>query len=147
MLQNNRISRDQALMNEAVNQSRRGTCGRLQVGAVISRDGRVISSGYNGPVSGAAHCSDGACDKTQSCTRSVHAESNAIVFAAKLGTAIDGCTLHTTHTPCPTCADLIINSGIKRVVYLEYFRDGGGLSKLCNHPGIVVEKYDAQRTG
>jgi len=135
-----RISRDEALMSDAQNQARRGTCGRLQVGAVISRDGRIISTGYNGPVSGADHCGNDVCDKDKPCTRSVHAEANAIAFAARYGTAIDGCTLHTLYSPCPGCADLLINSGIKEVVYKVEFRDNVGIGKLML-AGVTVRQF------
>jgi dCMP deaminase len=103
----------------------RGTCDRLQVGAAIARDSRVISTGYNGNVSGAIHCvhrdSDSPCDSA------VHAEANAIVFAARHGVAVEGAELWTTHMPCLGCAKLIVNAGIARVWFITDYRLRDGL--------------------
>ena len=111
--------------------ARRSTCQRKQVGAVISREGRVLSMGYAGAPAGFAHCAEAKCDLSKPCTRTVHAEANAIAFAAKLGIPVDGASLYTTLAPCQDCAKLIVNSGIRFVVYQEVYRTSDGLSLLA----------------
>jgi dCMP deaminase len=102
---------------------RRSTCLRLQVGAIIVRDGRVISGGYNGAPAGFEHCTPDICGPDKPCTRTIHAEANAIAFAAKHGIATDGCSMWATDSPCIDCAKLIINSGITSLVFLRPYRD------------------------
>jgi dCMP deaminase len=125
-----RITRDQMGMAMAVIASLRSTCKRKQVGAVIVRDGRVLSIGYAGAPSGFPHCSDAVCDLSTPCERTVHAEANAIAFAAKEGIAVHGASIYTTCSPCINCAKLLINSGIKKVYYLEEYRDTAPLTLL-----------------
>ncbi len=116
-----RISRESMLMQIANIVSERGTCSRAQVGAVIARENRIISTGYNGAPSGMKHCVHHRND-TEKCTRAVHAEMNAILFAAKHGLSVDGCDMYTTVSPCPQiCIPAIINSGIKRVFYATFY--------------------------
>ena len=107
------------------------TCHRRNVGAVIVKDKRIIATGYNGAPAGVENCLErGYClrnklqipsgTKAEVCY-SVHAEQNAIIQASKLGIAVDGATLYVTHQPCTICTKLIINSGIKKIVYgIEY---------------------------
>jgi dCMP deaminase len=135
----NRISRDNMLTAIAVIVSRRSTCDRLQVGAVIATDGRILSTGYAGAPSGFEHCNTRDCDLEKPCTRTVHAESNSIAFAARHGIKVDGSTLYVTHSPCLDCAKLIINSGIKRVVYLERYRLAAPID-LLKDAGLEVEQ-------
>lgn len=133
-----RISRDEMLCEFAMIAELRSTCERGGAGAVVAIDGRVISTGYNGPVSGAPHCSSDHCDTSKSCIRSVHAEANAIIFAARKGVSIEGATLYCTKSPCAhICAPMIVNSGIIKVVYLELFRDPMGL-KILSDSGIQI---------
>jgi dCMP deaminase len=120
--------------------AKRSTCCRLHVGAVIARDGRTLSPGYNGPPSGMAHCTPETCNADHPCTRAVHAEANAIAFAARHGISIDGAELFVTASPCNECAKLIINSGIKRVVYLDRYRDARPL-ELLEAAGIETEWF------
>lgn len=116
----------------AVVTSARGTCLRASVGAVISKDGRIISTGYVGSPRGLAHCTDVGCDTStySGCLRTVHAEANAIAFAARHGIATEGAELHCTHSPCGNCAKLIINAGIVRVVFDTMYRDETPLQLL-----------------
>lgn len=111
--------------------ARRSTCNRLAVGAVIARDARVLSTGYNGPPAGMEHCahSDPRWDESP-CQLAVHAESNAIAFAARFGTPTNGTELYVTHSPCVQCAKLIINSGITRVWYAVEYREMTGIDLL-----------------
>lgn len=107
----------------------RSTCNRLDVGAVIAREGRIIATGYNGSPSGMPHCDhDG--QALSSCSITVHAESNGIAFAARYGMPTEQAELYVTHSPCLTCAKLIVNAGIVRVVFGLEFRDLSGLDLL-----------------
>jgi dCMP deaminase len=137
-----RISRDEMLVRMAVIVSERGTCLRAHVGAVIAKDGRVISTGYVGAPSGLPHCLEVGCDISEfsGCIRTVHAEANAIAWAARNGLATDGSTLYCTHSPCANCAKLIINAGIERVVYCEEYRDMKPLAMLGT-VGIQIERH------
>lgn len=112
----------------------RGTCDRLQVGCAITRDSRVMSTGYNGNVSGEVHCNHAmynvAFPGDRGCDTAVHAEANAIVFAARHGMAIEGAQLWTTHMPCLGCAKLIVNAGIIRVWFINDYRRREGLELL-----------------
>lgn len=95
----------------------RSTCDRLHVGAVIVKDRNIIATGYNGSPSGMDHCDQvGHLLINGRCERTIHAEQNAIIQAAKHGTSIEGSEIYVTHSPCYTCAKFIITAGIKRVV-------------------------------
>ena len=123
-----RPSRDDICMSIALVVSQRGTCHRAQVGAVIARDGRVLVTGYNGPPSNLPHCDDpdgcSAMDRADAggCRRAVHAEANCIAYAARHGISTDGADLYCSHLPCLKCAELIINSGLRRVIYSVDYR-------------------------
>lgn len=104
--------------------SSRATCDRKHVGAVIVRDRVVLSTGYNGSIRGLPHCDEvGHMMQNDHCVRTVHAEANAIIQAARVGTAIDGASIYTSASPCFDCFKLIANSGIRRVVYAEFYRE------------------------
>jgi len=140
-----RPSRDDVCMQMAEVVSRRGTCGRAQVGAILARDGRVLATGYNGPPSGLPHCFDAdgctGLDRVaeNGCKRSVHAEANCIAFAARHGLATEGATLFCTTLPCLRCAELIINAGIYRVVYATDYRIKDG-EILLQQAGVDIIK-------
>ena len=122
------------------------------VGAVITKDKRIMTTGYNGACSGVVSCAEkGECLRRKlnipSGTRhelcyAVHAEQNAIVQAAKLGISLDGGTLYCTHQPCVICAKMIINAGIKRVVYSEGYPDEFAL-QLFTEAGVSIEQLEA----
>ena len=118
---------------------KRSTCSRKQVAALIERDGRIISMGYAGAPSGLAHCTDVGCEigKDGGCIRTVHAEANAITYAAKNGIATNNATMYCTMSPCLDCAKLIINSGIKKVRYIEKYRNEDGI-RLLKEVGIEI---------
>lgn len=134
-----RIGRDALNMAIAHLMADRSTCIRAKVGCVIALDGRIVSTGYAGSPSGIPHCLDVGCTlgPDGGCITTVHAEAGAISFAAKKGVALDGATIYVTHSPCLNCAKLILNSGIKRVVYQIKYRDGSGLELLIQG-GIEV---------
>lgn len=135
-----RITRDEMLMEIARIVARRSTCNRAQVGAVVAQDGRIVSTGYAGAPSGLPHCSPETCNTSAPCTRTVHAEAGAISYAARSGIRLEGATLYCTHCPCLDCAKLIINTGIKRIIYDQAYRKTEGL-ELLRTVGIVVEQW------
>jgi dCMP deaminase len=111
-------------MNIAKEVATRSTCDRKFVGAVIVRDKNILATGYNGSIRGLPHCDEvGHLMEDGHCIRTVHAESNAIVQAAKNGTAIDGAGIYVTASPCWPCFRLIANAGMKRIVFGEFYRD------------------------
>jgi dCMP deaminase len=132
-----RRSRDQMLMMMAEAASGRSTCSRLHVGTVIARENRAISTGYNGTPAGLPHCEHG--DTDSPCEAAVHAEANAIIFAARYGVPVEGAELFTTHMPCLACSSLIINAGIRRTVWLYDYRDPSGV-QLLNGAHVMTMK-------
>ena len=127
---------DQALIDIAGIIGESGTCSRLQVGAVLTRSRRIISTGYNGTPSGMSHCYHDEGDD-RPCEAAVHAEANVIAFAAKHGVTTWYSVLYTTHSPCVICARLLINAGIKEVIYEHDYRDIRGLVEL-REAGVKV---------
>lgn len=102
----------------------RSTCPRRRVGAVLVKDQRLVASGYNGAVRGAAHCDQVGClMEDDHCVRAVHAELNAIIQCALEGVSSRGATVYTTDFPCVTCAKAMIQAGVERVVYLAPYPD------------------------
>lgn len=137
-----RISRVEWLMSVADITAKRGTCGRLQVGCVIVKNNRIISTGYNGALPNMGPCSGVVnntnkkplgCNPEESCTHAIHAEMNAILACAKAGICTEGAALYCTHGPCPTCARAIIQAGISTVVFRVPFRDTTGVDLLKSH--------------
>ena len=111
-------------MRIAVEVSTRSTCDRKHVGAVVVRDRNILSTGYNGSVSGLDHCDDvGHMMEGGHCIATIHAESNAIIQAAKNGVNINNGSIYTTASPCWNCFKLIVNAGLTRVYYGEFYRD------------------------
>lgn len=119
--------------------SLRSTCVRARVGCVIVRNYRIISTGYNGKL-GDGPCSI-ICDEKNKCKHAIHAEQNAIAFAAKHGIPLQGAELYCTYCPCYECAKIIIQSAIVRVVYEKTYKtDNGEGMKLLKDNSIDVEK-------
>ena len=124
-----------------------------KIGCVIVKNKRVVTTGYNGAPAGVKTCMErGECMRKKmgvaSGTRAelcyaIHAEQNAIIQAAKLGVSIDGATLYCTHQPCSVFAKMIINAGIRRVVYQEGYPDSFSL-QIFEEAGIQLEKYDPE---
>lgn len=131
-----RPSLDDTLMSVARVWSQRATCSRLKVGAVLSRNGHQLAQGYNGTPSGLPHCSH---DVDEKCTESNHGEANVIAHAARYGQATDGATMYVTHSPCVQCAGLIVNAGIREVVFAEPYRDAAGIERLQS-AGVVIRR-------
>lgn len=119
-----RASWDEYFMNIARVVSSRSTCDRKFVGAVIVRDKTILSTGYNGSIRGMPHCSEvGHLMEDNHCVATIHAESNAILQAAKNGVSIDGSSIYVTASPCWSCFKQVANSGIRRIVFGEFYRD------------------------
>ncbi|MEY4577919.1 MAG: hypothetical protein RL701_2622 [Pseudomonadota bacterium] len=119
-----RVSWDEYFMNIGHEVASRSTCPRKHVGAVVVRDKTILSTGYNGSVRGLPHCEDAGCMLEDGhCVRTIHAEVNALIQAAKNGTRIDGSTLYVTASPCWNCFKCIANTGIRRIVFGEFYRD------------------------
>ncbi len=144
---------DEYFMAMAELVSRRSTCLRRQVGAIAVKNKHIISTGYNGAPKRLRHCSEVGCireeldvksgERHELC-RGVHAEQNAIIQAAVFGTSIDGAQLYCTHTPCAQCAKILINAGIKEVVYAAPYIDA--LAKeLLDESDVRVRQFSFAR--
>jgi dCMP deaminase len=133
-----RVSWDEYFMSIALQAATRSTCDRKHVGAVIVRDKTILSTGYNGSIRGLPHCDDvGHMMDNGHCIATVHAEANAIIQAAKNGTAINGADIYVTASPCWNCFKLIVNSGIRRIVFFEFYRDERILS-VAKQAGVEL---------
>ena len=113
-------------------------CERKKVGALIVKNGMIISDGYNGTPSGFDNC----CETEEWTTHwyVIHGEANAILKCAKHGQSCDGATIYQTHSPCKDCSKLILQSGIKRLVYIEKYKDTSGIEFL-ESAGIEIVQY------
>jgi len=143
---------DDIYMELAVNLAKRSHCVKRHVGAVLAKDTRIISVGYNGPPSGTHNCDEEfgnngcAKDSKGSCSLAIHAEHNAILFAVKNKTSVEGSDLYVTLSPCIACARIIYTMGIKRVVYLNSYAEYKGLAcdegiDFLNKFGLKTVKY------
>ncbi len=144
-----RPDNDEYFMEMAVLISKRSTCLRRRVGAVIVKDKRVLSTGYNGSPKGTRHCEELGCIREQmkipsgtrhELCRGVHAEQNAIIQAAYFGVSVKDSTIYTTTFPCSMCAKILINAGVKEVVYAEGYEDDMS-KKLFEETNIVLRQY------
>jgi len=150
-----RPSIDEYFLEIATVVAKRSTCLRNEVGAVIVRDKRIISTGYNGAPSNIEHCLDIGCIREEQniesgtrheMCRAVHAEQNAIIQAALHGVGTAGATLYCTHQPCILCAKMIINANIKRVVYITPYPDTGALGFFKDAGVEVVQMSSVLQT-
>ena len=140
---------DEYFMELAITVAKRATCDRGRSGCVITRDKQILVTGYVGSPRGLPHCDEvGHLMKkvehedgrvSQHCMRTVHAEQNAICLAARLGISLMGATLYCRMTPCRTCAMLIINCGIVRVVCERKYHDGKESEEMFRLGGIQLE--------
>src|ERR1700729_3034236 len=147
-----KLTFDQIFMNLANDLAKRSHCVKQHVGAVLTKDTRIISIGYNGPPAHTHNCDEEwpgvGCprDSKGSCSLALHAEENAILYAVKNGANLEGATLYTTLSPCLPCARLIYSAGVKKVFfdksYAEYKKIGTdeGVDFL-NHFGVKAEKF------
>ncbi|MCL4449706.1 MAG: cytidine/deoxycytidylate deaminase family protein [Candidatus Thermoplasmatota archaeon] len=148
-----RPSWDEYFMRMAFMAATRSNCVRRKVGAVIVKEKRIMATGYNGPPRGALHCDEVGClrdklnvpsgERRELC-RGLHAEQNAIIQAAYNGTAINGSIIYVTTHPCSDCTKMIINSGIKEIIFSEGYPDE--LSELMLiESSIETRQYDVSQ--
>jgi dCMP deaminase len=141
---------DQNFINIAKEIASASKCVSKQVGAVIVKNGRILSTGYNGTPSGYDNCSaywDGEYTKDHhewSKTYEIHAEMNAIIWAAREGIKIDGATIYVTLEPCSDCSKNVIASGIKRIVYDKSYEHTNSdiISKFIKDNNVSIEKLE-----
>jgi dCMP deaminase len=151
-----RLSWDEYFMKMAFLVAERSTCLRRHVGALIAKDERIVSTGYNGAVAGVTHCSEIGCirDKLQiksgehqETCNAIHAEQNAIIQSAIYGGQISGSTLYCTHSPCIICAKMIANAKIKRVIcchtyaekaFVALFKEAGVKYQTMSIPPLTI---------
>jgi dCMP deaminase len=141
---------DDYFMEIASAVARRSTCMRRKVGAILVKDKHILATGYNGAPKGLAHCREVGCLRQQmgipsgerhELCRALHAEQNAIVQASNLGVQVEGCTLYCTLAPCSLCAKMLINAGVKRVVFSGNYPDERAM-KFFDEAGVTVERLD-----
>jgi dCMP deaminase len=149
-----RLSFDEIYMNLANDLAGRSHCIKAQVGAVIAKDNRVVSLGYNGPPAGTHNCDeewpDEGCprDSKGSCSLAIHAEQNAILYATKNNVSLEGATVYVTLSPCISCARIILTSGIKRVVYRDSYAEYKNIGSdegvdFLKKFGVIVERFSS----
>ena len=144
---------DDIFMELAVNLAQRSHCIKKHVGAVLTKDTRIISIGYNGPPPGTHNCDEEfpeeGCnrDSKGSCSLALHAEQNAILYAVKNKASVDGSTLFVTLAPCLPCARIIYSMGIKKVIFLNSYAAYKGIGldeglEFLKKFGVNVAKYE-----
>lgn len=143
-----RPSWDDYFMQIVEDVATRSTCRRRKVGAILVKDKRIIATGYNGGPTGLAHCLEIGCLREQlgipsgqqhELCRGVHAEQNAIIQAARYGVHTDGSVLYCTTQPCVQCTKMLLNAGVKEIVFREGYPDGLAL-QLLEESKIKVRK-------
>lgn len=144
-----RPSWDEYFMDIAELVRTRSTCLRRKVGAVVVRDNRILTTGYNGAPPGAKHCDEVGClrekmgipsgERHELC-RALHGEQNAVIQAAKYGISIEGATIYTTTYPCVICTKILISSGIRKIVFKEGYPDELS-AKFLDESGVEVYQY------
>lgn len=121
--------------------AKRSTCNRRSVGAVLVRDKRILTTGYNGSPPGLPHCTDVGCLMVDGhCVRAIHAEQNAIIQAALHGIDLRGSTCYVTASPCVHCAKMLIAAGVERIVYLDEYTEQLG-REMAEQAGVVMERF------
>jgi dCMP deaminase len=119
----------------------RATCPRASVGAVLTRERRILTTGYNGAPRGVAHCTEAGCMLVDGhCQRATHAEANAIVQGALHGVSLEGATAYCTHQPCSGCSKLLISAGVVRIVYADAYPDPIS-TELLAEAGVALEPF------
>jgi dCMP deaminase len=147
-----RPSWDEYFVEIARQVATRSTCLRRQVGAVVVRDRRILTTGYNGPPRGVSHCDVAGCLREElgipsgqrlDICRALHAEQNAIIQAALHGVSTQGAMIYVTHQPCFTCAKMIVNAGILRIVYADGYPDEMA-RQILSEAGVSLESWTQQ---
>lgn len=136
-----RINWDEYFLSQAELVSRRSSCERAYVGAVLVKDKRCIATGYNGGVSELENCDEAGHYFVEGhCIRTIHAEMNALIQCATSTQNCEGATLYVTHFPCPICMKLLLQAGIKRIVYLNDYRNDDFAMSIAKEKGVLLEK-------
>ena len=136
-----RISWDQYFIAQAAILSTRSTCTRLHVGAVIVQNNRIITSGYNGAVSGTPHCTDvGDLIVDGHCIRAVHAEQNALMQAAQMGISVDGAEVYVTDVPCIHCTKLLLQAGIAKINFMRDYHNDAFAEALLAEKHVSLQQ-------
>jgi dCMP deaminase len=139
-----RPSWDEYFMQITFQVAKRSTCPRAAVGAVIVRDKRILTTGYNGAPRTLAHCTEVGCLMVNGhCVRTLHAEQNAIIQGALHGVDVSNSTIYVTHQPCLVCAKMIINAGIERVVYAGHYPDEIA-QRFLEEAGVELTKFERE---
>jgi dCMP deaminase len=139
-----RPSWDEYFMQITFQVAKRSTCPRATVGAVIVRDKRLLTTGYNGAPRTLAHCTEVGCLMVNGhCVRTLHAEQNAIIQGALHGVDVSNSTIYVTHQPCLVCAKMIINAGIERVVYAGHYPDEIA-QRFLEEAGVELTKFERE---
>jgi dCMP deaminase len=144
-----RPTTDEYFMKMAYLVRERSTCLRRSVGAVVVKDGHILSTGYNGAPKGQKHCEEIGClrkkldvpsgERHELC-RGVHAEQNAVIQAAVFGASIKGATLYVTNHPCSVCAKILVNAAVSEIVYAEGYADDLA-NEIIKESNIEVRKF------
>ncbi len=143
---NKRPDWDEYFLKLAMLASERATCPRMHCGCVLVRDKNVIATGYNGSIPGDDHCEDVGCLLVDNhCVRTVHAEMNALVQAARRGHAVEGAIAYVTNMPCTTCAKAFVTAGIRRVVVFSDYHDTLA-TQFFAKAGIKIDKHNVPPT-
>ena len=148
----NKPAFDDIFMELAINLASRSHCIKRHVGAVLTKETRIISIGYNGPPAGTHNCDEefpeAGCprDSKGGCSLAIHAEQNAILYAVKNKASVEGSTLYVTLSPCLACARIIYSVGIKKVIYLNSYAEHKGIPtdegvEFLKMFGVSTEKY------
>jgi dCMP deaminase len=137
-----RPSWDDYFMQITFEVAKRSTCPRAAVGAVIVREKRILTTGYNGAPMGLSHCTEAGCLMVNDhCVRTLHAEQNAIIQGALHGVDVSGSTMYVTHQPCLVCAKMAINAGIERIVYAGQYPDRIARGFL-DEAGVELSRFE-----
>lgn len=132
---------DEYFMEVARTVATRATCPRASVGAVVVRDRRILTTGYNGAPRHVAHCTEVGCQiQNDHCVRTTHAEANAVVQGALYGVSLAGATAYTTHQPCLGCSKLLISAGIGKIVFGEPYPDPLATA-LLSEAGVALVSF------
>lgn len=136
-----RPSWDEYFMELAQVVAKRSTCNRRSVGAVLVREKRILTTGYNGSPPGQPHCTDEGCLMLDNhCVRAIHAEQNAIIQGALHGIDLSGATCYVTSAPCVHCSKMLIAAGVKRIVFMDNYTEEIG-QQMARAAGVELERF------
>ena len=137
---------DEYFLKLAMLASERATCPRMHCGCVLVKNKNVVATGYNGSIPGDAHCEEAGCLLVDNhCVRTVHAEMNALIQAARYGHSIEGAAAYVTNMPCTTCAKALITGGIRRVVVFSDYHDTLA-TEFFAKAGVKIDKHAMPKT-